>query len=113
TTLTLAAVYYHPDLDVARAKLALSHAGGIRAKQRPNPVLNLTAAFDTAAAAGAITPGAAPLTIGPVINLLVETFGKREYRIARASHLTEAARWDLASAGWQVRAGVRTALLNL
>jgi outer membrane protein, heavy metal efflux system len=113
TRLTLAAIYYHPELDIARARLALSRARVITAGQRPNPTLNFAAIVNTAAVAGAIAPGAIPLTIGPVINLIVQTFGKREYRVGQASQLTEASRWDLATAGWQVRAGVRGALLDL
>ena len=113
TSLTLAAVYYHPDLDVARARLAGARAAVVTARQRPNPSLDLRAAVDSAAVPGAITPGALPLTIGPMINLIVETFGKREYRTAAARRLADAARWDLASAGWQVRRRVRAALLDL
>jgi outer membrane protein TolC len=113
TTLTLAAVYYHPELDIARARLALSRARIITAGQRPNPVLNFAAIANSAAVAGAITPGAIPLTIGPVISLIIETFGKREARIGQASQLAESARWDLATAGWQVRAAVCSALLDL
>ncbi len=113
TRLTLAAIYYHPELDIARARLALSRARMITAGQHPNPTLNFAAIGNTAAAAGAIVPGALPLTIGPVINVIIETFGKREARIGQASQLTEAARWDLATAGWQVRAAVRGALLDL
>ena len=113
TRLTLAAVYYHPDLDIARARLALARARVITAGQRPNPTLNFAAVFQTAAVSGAVAPAAIPLTIGPVINLIVETFDKREYRVGEASHLSEAARWDLATAGWRVRAGVRDALLAL
>src|SRR5260370_2156440 len=113
TRLTLAAIYYHPELDIARGRLALSRARVITAGQRPNPTLNFAAIVNSAAAAGAIVPGAIPLTIGPVINLIVETFGKREYRVGQASQITEAASWDLATAGWQVRAGVRGALLDL
>jgi outer membrane protein TolC len=113
TTLTLAAVYYHPELDIARARLALSRARAITAGQHPNPVLNFAGLVDSAAVAGAITPGAIPLTIGPVINLIVETYGKREARIGQARQISEAARWDLATAGWQVRAAVRGALLDL
>lgn len=112
-TLTLAAVYFHPDLDVARAKLAVSQAGVTTARQRPNPTLNFTGIFGTAAVAGTIPPAVAPITIGPVINFIVETFGKRGARTAQAQYLTESARWDLATAGWQVRSRVRTALLNL
>ncbi|HEV2302440.1 MAG TPA: TolC family protein [Stellaceae bacterium] len=113
TALTLAAVYFHPDLDVARARLAGARAAVITARQHPNPLLDFRAIFDSAAVPGAITPGAPPLTIGPVINLIVETFGKREYRSAKARRLAEAARWDLATAGWQVRRRVRAALLGL
>ena len=55
----------------------------------------------------------AAITVGPTIDFLIETFGKREDRTARAVHLVDAARWDLAVAGWQVRSRVRTALLDL
>jgi len=112
-TLTLAAIYYHPDLDLARAKLAGSQAGVITAGQRPNPTLNFSGVFATAAVAGAIPPGAVPATIGPVVNFMIETFGKRENRTKKAQHLVESARWDLATAGWQVRGRVRSALLSL
>ena len=107
--LTLAALYYHPDLEVARAKLAVSRAGIITAGQRPNPSLNFSAVF----ASGAIPPGAVPLTIGPVVNFLIETFSKRQDRTAQARHLAEAAREDVATTAWQVRGRVRTALLDL
>ena len=107
-TLTLAAIYYHPDLDIAHAKLSGAEAGVVIARQRPNPRLNFTNIFSQTAVAGA-----APLTIGPVIDFILETFGKRGYRTAQAQHLAESARWDLAWAGWQVRGRVRTALLNL
>jgi cobalt-zinc-cadmium efflux system outer membrane protein len=113
STLTLAAIYYHRDLDIAHAKLAVAKADAITARQRPNPTLNFTSAFGQAAVAGAIPAGAAPLTIGPVVDFIVETAGKREYRTEQARHLEESARWDLATAGWQVRGRVRDALLDL
>jgi len=112
-TLTLAALYYHPDLPIARAKLAAAQADIITAQQRPNPNVSIGAAFNVAAVAGALPPGALPLTVGPVVNFLIETFGKREDRTAQARHLAEAARADVAVAAWQVRGRVRTALLNL
>lgn len=113
TTLTAAALYYHPDLPIAQAKLAAAKAAVITAKERPNPVLNFTNIVGQGLVAEAIPAGAAPLTIGPTIDFLVETFGKREARTAEAQHLLDAARWDLATAGWQVRGRVRAALLNL
>jgi outer membrane protein TolC len=113
STLTLVAIYYHPDLDIAHAKLAGAEADAITARQRPNPTISFTSIFSQAAVAGAIPAGAAPLTIGPVVDFILETAGKREYRTEQARHLEESARWDLATAGWQVRGHVRNALLNL
>lgn len=112
--LTLAALYYHPDLTVAGAKLASSQAGVVIANERPNPTLNLSAVFGTAAVSGAaFPPSVLPIVVGPVVNFVIETFGKREDRTAQAQHLVDAAREDLATAGWQVRGRVRTAMLNL
>lgn len=113
TTLTLAALYYHPDIRVAEAKLTSAEAATITAGETPNPVLNFANILDQAVVAGAIPAGAAPVTIGPVIDFVLETAGKREARTARARHLAEAARWDLATAEWQVRGSVRNALLDM
>jgi len=113
TTLTLAALYYHPEIRIAQAKVRTAEAALITARERPNPVLNIANMLGQAAVAGAIPVGAAPVTIGPVIDLVLETAGKREARTAQAQHLAEAARWDLATAGWQVRGRVRNVMLDL
>jgi outer membrane protein TolC len=107
-SLTLAAVYYHPQLDLARAKLAEAQAGVTTASQIPNPSLSFEdLAYNTSGG----TPS--PWTIAPVINFLIETFGKREHRTEAAQALAEAAHADLTTASWQVRQGVRNALLDL
>lgn len=103
-TLTLTAVYFHPDLKVADAKLATARAGVITARERPNPTLDLS---------GLINSTSPPLTVGFAVNLLLETFGKRGYRTEQARELAEAARYDIATTTWQVRGGVRNALLDL
>ena len=41
--LTLVAYYYHPDLDVARAKWGVAQAGVLTAGMRPNPSINTNA----------------------------------------------------------------------
>ena len=105
--LVLAALYYHPDLDIARAKLAASRAGVITAGQIPNPSVGVPLTYNSTVT----TPS--PWTIGVMINFLLETAGRRRYRTAQARAMTEAAREDLATAGWQVRGRVRTELLNL
>ena len=105
--LVLAALYYHPDLDIARAKLAASRAGVITAGQIPNPSVGVPLTYNSTVT----TPS--PWTIGVMINFLLETAGRRQYRTAQARAMTEAAREDLATAGWKVRGRVRTELLNL
>jgi outer membrane protein, heavy metal efflux system len=111
--LTLAALYYHPGIEVARARLAAARAAMLTARQRPNPVLNLAAELDSAAVPGGILAAAIPATLGPVITFIIETAGKREHRSAEAEHAAEAARCDLATAGWRVRGHVRDAMLAL
>jgi len=112
-SLTAAALYYHPDIALAEAKLAAAKAAVITANERPNPALNFTNIVGQGLVPGAIPLGAAPLTIGPAIDFLVDAFGKREARTAAAVRLEQAARWDVAAAGWQVRGRVRAALLAL
>lgn len=111
--LTLAAVYFHPDLDIARAGLAAAEAAVLTVAQPPNPTLNLAAIFGTAAVGGAIPAGALPLQVGPIVDFVIETAGKRQYRTATAQHHADAARAVLVAAAWQVRARVRKALIDL
>ncbi len=40
--LTLAAIYYHPDLALARIQTATADAANITAAQRPNPTINIS-----------------------------------------------------------------------
>ncbi len=95
---TLAALYYHPDLLVARARLATSEAAARTARQLPNPTIT-------------ILGGPSAQDIGYSLTLLFETFGKRGYRIAQAEKLSAAARWNVAGAAWQIRSNLRSALL--
>lgn len=98
--LTAAALYYHPDIELAQSALGAAEAASTTARQWPNPTLALNASFS-------------PSTVSPVIDFLVETFGRREYRTARADALVEAARQDVATATWQVRGRVRVSFLAL
>ncbi|MGB6310856.1 MAG: TolC family protein [Steroidobacteraceae bacterium] len=106
--LILAALYFHPNLDLARADVAEARAGVQTARQVPNPSLS----FEDLSYAPSAAAGTA-WTIAPVVNFLIETAGKREKRTAEATALLQAARSELRSASWQVRAGVRDALIDL
>lgn len=106
-SLTLAALYFHTDLTVARAQWDVARAGEITAGTRPNPSLDLGPQYNSTA----VDPS--PWTIGFSFNLPLETAGKRGYRIAQARHLSETARLNIAATTWQVRARVRASLLKL
>ena len=106
-TLTFAALYLHPDLPLADARLAVAQAAIRTAAQRPNPTLNITPQYN----ATTLTPS--PWTVGAAVNILLETFGKRPIRIRQARELAEAARFDLGTTAWQVRGRVRAAMIDL
>jgi cobalt-zinc-cadmium efflux system outer membrane protein len=106
-TLGLAALYYHPELDIARARLAAARARVAAAGQIPNPAAELGLTYN------GTTSVPSPWTVGLMVNFIVESFGRRQQREAQAGHLADAARDDLESAVWQVRAGVRDALLGM
>lgn len=106
-SLTLAALYFHTDLTVARAQWDVARAGEITAGVRPNPSLDLGTQYRSTA----VNPS--PWTIGFSVNLPLETAGKRGYRIAQAQHLSETARLNIAATTWQVRARMRASLLTL
>lgn len=105
--LTLAAFYYHPDLDVARARWAVAEAGKTTADERPNPTLSVAPAYNTTTAIPS------PWLVTANLDVPIETAGKRGYRVAQASQLSEAARLNIASVAWQVRSRVRRSLLDL
>jgi outer membrane protein, heavy metal efflux system len=108
TMLTLVAFYYHPDLDAARARWGVAQAGVVTAGQRPNPSAGFIPQYDSNAASG-VSPWILSLTF----DIPIEIAGKRGYRIARAEHLSEAARLNIATVAWQVRNRLRVSLLNL
>jgi outer membrane protein TolC len=107
-TLSLAAWYYSPTLDIARAQWGTAKAGIDVANAIPNPVLTLPFQYATP------NPGpGAPYTTGPALDVPIETAHKRGYRVDQASHLSEAARLTIANEAWKVRSQVRAALLAL
>jgi outer membrane protein, heavy metal efflux system len=105
--LTLAAFYYHPSLDVARAQWHVAQAGVKTAGGRPNPTLTVTPGYSANPAAG-ISPWF------PAVNfdIPIETAGKRGKRISVAQHLSESARLNVATAAWSVRSNLRSSLLD-
>ena len=104
-SLALAAFYFHPDLDVARAKWGVTRSGQVTAGERPNPTVSFAPGYNS-------TVGP-PWILGLSFDLPIETAGKRGHRIAHAGHLSAAARLNIATVAWQVRSRVRRSLLEL
>jgi outer membrane protein TolC len=107
-TLTLAALYFEPGLDVARAQWRVAHAGIETAGARPNPVLSV--APERSANPGS---GVSPWLAAVTIDWPIETAGKRDHRIARAEALTAAAHRSLSADAWRVRHALRDSLVEL
>jgi outer membrane protein TolC len=107
TNLVLAALFYHPDIDVARARWAVAIAGKKTAAERPNPTISVAPYYDTT------TKIPSPWIVTPTLDIPIETAGKRGYRIAQATQISEAARLNIASVAWGVRSRVRQRLLDL
>ncbi len=106
-SLTLAAFYFSPELDVARAQFAGTRAAGVTAGLRPNPTLSVSPQYNTT------TTIPSPWIVTPSLDIPIETAGKRGYRLAQAGHLSDAARFNLAATAWHVRSRVRKTLLAL
>ena len=99
-TLSVAALYFNPTLDLARARLARADAAVVTAGGRPNPTLG-------------ISPGIpSPYLLTLDFAVPIETAGKRGCRVQSARNLDQAAQFDLADSAWTVLSGVRLALLN-
>jgi outer membrane protein TolC len=99
-TLSLAALYFSPALELPRARMATARAGITTAGARPNPTFDLVPGIPT------------PYLLTQDILLMIETAGKRKRRLQVARSLDEAAQLDLAESAWTVVIGVRQALLN-
>jgi cobalt-zinc-cadmium efflux system outer membrane protein len=105
--LTLAALYFHPDMAIANAQLAVARAGVRTARERPNPQTSFS--LEHASPAELVSPW----TVGAAIGLVLELFHKRGDRVEQATDLERAARHDIAASAWRLRGGVRTALLDI
>ena len=108
--LTLAAFFYNPTLDIARARWAVARGGKKTAAERPNPSLAVTPGFDSTTGFGG---DISPWIVSLALDIPIETAGKRGYRMAEAQHLSEAARLDIAQTAWEIRCQVRQALVDL
>lgn len=97
-TLTLAALYFQPALDVARAHAATAGAAVETAAARPNPTLSITPEYSTNAMS-AVSPWLAAVHL----DWTIETAGKRGWRMERATADADAAETAIVAEAWRVR----------
>ncbi len=107
--LTLAAFYFSPALDVARARWAVARGGVLTAGGRPNPTLSAGTGYNVTTSSSEVTPWIPEVSL----ELPIEVAGKRGIRVAAARQRSEAARLNLFTAAWQVRSRVRDAFTGL
>jgi cobalt-zinc-cadmium efflux system outer membrane protein len=107
-SLTLAAIFYHPSLQLARAQSQTAAAGKRTAAARPNPTISLSPGYDFSA----VTP-ANPWIPGATFDVPIETAGKRGKRILQAQHLAAAAQLAIMETAWQIRSNIHAAAIDL
>ena len=98
--LTLAAIYYSPALQQARAQVSAAKAAVVTAGERPNPTFRLRPGIPS------------PYLYSLDLLFNIQTAGKRKIMVEQAKDLTRAARLNLAQATWRVCSNVRAALVS-
>jgi cobalt-zinc-cadmium efflux system outer membrane protein len=98
------AVYFSPDLDVARAQLRTAQAAIITAGAPPNPGLSTGGGYET--------DPESHLLFNFFPSFTVVTAGKRRWRILEAEKTADAARVAVEETAWRVRSRVRAAWLD-
>jgi cobalt-zinc-cadmium efflux system outer membrane protein len=98
------ALYFSPDLDIARAHLRTTQAAIVTANTRPNPTVSIGSGWTNAPES--------PIVFHFDSTFIVETGGKRAVRTLEAGKLAEAARVDVDATAWHVLSRVRSAWID-
>lgn len=106
--LTLAAVYFHPDIEVARARARLAAAEKETSKTRLPYSITGRPEFNSKE-----TGGDTPWGLGVLVGLPFDLGNKRAARTEQLSRLEEAAALEVAVAGWRVRSRLRRYFVDL
>ena len=104
--LSLSALFFNPDLNVARAQWRAAQAAQITAAQRPE--IGVNGGLENHSQ----STEKSPWTYRLGIDIPIVTAGKREAQIAQAAGLSEAARIEIAQTAWQVHSRVAKSLLE-
>lgn len=105
--LSAAALYFNPDVAVARAEHATALAAMKTAGERPNPTVNASLQHKDS------DPNLSPWVSSFGVDLTLETAGKLGARVAQARAGAEAAQARIASVAWNARSRVRARMLDV
>lgn len=106
--LTMAALFFHPDIEVARARARVSVAETKTSRTRPPITINVRPEYNTK-----VGDGATPWGLGVVVGLPIDIGGKRAARTAQLEQLEAAAATDVGVAAWRVRSRLRRHFVDL
>lgn len=104
--LTLAAIYFKPEMRIVKAEFDISKAKRVSAGQIPNPTISLVPEF--VSNPGTLSPWAPAVGMGAQI----ETAGKRYHRVSVARAEEESAFYELLREAWSLRSYLRLSLLD-
>lgn len=96
--LTYCALFFHPSLDVARARWRAAESAEVAAAEKAVPTANGNIAHSDDS-----DPSKKPFAFGLSIDIPIETANKRDIRIENARHLSQAAKLEIAQTAWQLR----------
>ena len=106
--LTMVAMFFHPDIEVARARARVSTAETQTSRTRPPITINARPEYNTK-----VGDGATPWGLGVVVGLPIDIGGKRAARTAQLEKLEAAAATDIGVAAWRVRSRLRRHFVDL
>ncbi|MBK8016593.1 MAG: TolC family protein [Betaproteobacteria bacterium] len=108
SSLTLAAVFHHPEIEVARARARLAAAEKDTSKTRLPYTLTARPEFNDKESGGDT-----PWGMGVLVGLPLDTGGKRQARTEQLERIEEAAKLEVAVATWRVRSRLRRHFVDL
>lgn len=107
--LAITALYFHPDIRLARAREAVAHAELQTATKSPPLSARVTPEYHSRR----LPEDKGPWTLGLQLEIPVVAQGRRSARVERSAFLADAAEMDVADTAWTVRARVRDRYLDL
>lgn len=103
--LTYGALFFHPDLNVARKQWRRAELAETIAAEKAIPTINGHTAHSNSA-----NGDISPFALGLSIDIPLETGNKRDFRIESARHLSQAAKLEVGQIAWGLRNQVAQSL---